>query len=109
MPSLPTTRSLTRYYILSSQIIPFPSPFLTTLSEPLISSTPVGLTVSRSLINLLDVQTVFNNASGITAFLPVDEDVAGVLGALVGKDRGLQGNMLFNHVSSGPLDFQPLL
>ncbi|KAG7562951.1 hypothetical protein FFLO_01641 [Filobasidium floriforme] len=87
------------------RIIPFPSPFLTTLSEPLISTTPVGLTVSRSLINLLDAQNVFNDASGITAFLPVDEDVAGILGALVGKDRGLQGNMLFNHIINGSIQY----
>ena len=76
---------------------------MTTLSEPVISSSPVGLTIARALINVLDVEKTFNNATGITAFLTFDEDVAGVLGAVSGKDRKLQENMLFNHVSSSSL------
>jgi hypothetical protein len=83
-----------------AQIIPFPSPFLTTLSEPLISTTPSGLTIARSLINLFDSEQVFNGAMGITAFLPTDENVVDITKALANnRNSAAQQNLLFNHVS----------
>jgi hypothetical protein len=84
---------------MSIQIIPFPSPFLTTLSEPLISATPFGLTIARSLINVFDAERVFNSAMGITAFLPTDENVVDVTKALASnRNSAAQQNLLFNHV-----------
>jgi len=83
-----------------AQIIPFPSPFLTTLSEPLVSTTPSGLTIARSLINLFEAEQIFNGAMGITAFLPTDENVVDITKALANnRNSAAQQNLLFNHVS----------
>jgi hypothetical protein len=81
------------------QIIPFPSPFLTTLTEPLIQNSPSGLIIARSLFTQLDLGQTINNSTGITAFLPIDESFDDVAAALASNRKDMQRNQVLNHVS----------